>query len=68
MVICLYLFDNETSFVVLMSSVLGTGIELWKVTKAFDVKVDWTRFPYVSLQDRWVTFSHTLSHLACWRG
>ncbi len=31
MVICLYLFDNDTSFVVLMSSVLGTGIELWKV-------------------------------------
>lgn len=56
MVICLYLFDNDTSFVVLMSSVLGTGIELWKVTKAFDVKVDWTRFPYVSLQDRWATF------------
>ncbi len=33
-VILLYLFDNDTSFVVLLSSVLGTGIELWKVRGA----------------------------------
>lgn len=33
-VILLYLFDNDTSFVVLLSSVLGTGIELWKVREA----------------------------------
>lgn len=50
-VILLYLFDNDTSFVVLMSSVLGTGIEIWKVTKAFDVKVT-DKFPFVSLTDR----------------
>lgn len=31
-VILLYLFDNDTSFVVLLSSVLGTGIELWKAS------------------------------------
>lgn len=30
-VILFYLFDNDTSFVVLFSSVLGTGIEIWKV-------------------------------------
>ncbi|KAG2454215.1 hypothetical protein HYH02_001249 [Chlamydomonas schloesseri] len=51
-VILLYLFDNDTSFVVLLSSVLGTGIELWKVTKAFDVSFNRERFPYISLKDR----------------
>ncbi|PNW78427.1 hypothetical protein CHLRE_09g397900v5 [Chlamydomonas reinhardtii] len=56
-VILLYLFDNDTSFVVLLSSVLGTGIELWKVTKAFDVSFNRERFPYISLKDR-ATYSN----------
>ncbi|GLC36151.1 hypothetical protein PLESTB_001375000 [Pleodorina starrii] len=51
-VILLYLFDNDTSYVVLLSSVLGTGIELWKVTKAFDVSFNRERFPFVTLRDR----------------
>ncbi|GFR48649.1 hypothetical protein Agub_g10603 [Astrephomene gubernaculifera] len=51
-VILLYLFDNDTSFVVLLSSVLGTGIELWKVTKAFDVSINRERFPYITFKDR----------------
>ncbi|KAG2483364.1 hypothetical protein HYH03_017763 [Edaphochlamys debaryana] len=55
-VILLYLFDNDTSFVVLLSSVLGTGIELWKVTKAFEVSTKPT-FPYISLRDR-ATYSN----------
>lgn len=40
LIIFLYLLDNETSFVVLMSSGVGTAIEFWKVTKAMDVKLD----------------------------
>ncbi|EFJ43770.1 hypothetical protein VOLCADRAFT_106719 [Volvox carteri f. nagariensis] len=56
-VILLYLFDNDTSFVVLLSSVLGTGIELWKVTKAFDVSFNRQRFPYIILKDR-ATYSN----------
>ncbi|KXZ49948.1 hypothetical protein GPECTOR_18g106 [Gonium pectorale] len=56
-VILFYLFDNDTSYVVLLSSVLGTGIELWKVTKAFDVSIDRQRFPYISLKDR-ATYSN----------
>ena len=33
-VILLYLFDNDTSWVVLMSSSVGLAIEYWKVSKA----------------------------------
>jgi len=37
LVILLYLLDNDTSFVVLLSSGMGLLIEVWKVTKAMDV-------------------------------
>lgn len=37
LVILLYLLDNDTSFVVLLSSGMGLLIEIWKVTKAMDV-------------------------------
>jgi hypothetical protein len=37
LVIFLYLLDNETSYVVLISSGVGAAIEFWKVTKAMDV-------------------------------
>lgn len=52
LVILLYLFDNETSMVVLFSSVVGTAIEFWKVTKAMQVTWDPTRFPFLKFQDR----------------
>jgi hypothetical protein len=51
LVISLYLWDNETSTVVLISSFVGTAIEFWKVTKAMDVSVV-AKFPYVSVKDR----------------
>jgi hypothetical protein len=31
LIIVLYLFDNDTSWVVLFSAVTGTAIEFWKV-------------------------------------
>ncbi|KAL6752322.1 transmembrane protein [Haematococcus lacustris] len=52
LIILLYLFDNETSYVVLFSSVVGTGIEFWKVTKAMNVTFDPAKFPYVKFSDR----------------
>lgn len=51
LVILLYLFDNETSFVVLISAAVGTAIEFWKVTKAMDVTL-MDRFPFVKFADR----------------
>lgn len=53
LVILGYLFDNDTSFVVLLSATLGTGIEIWKVSKAFKMSIDRTKFPYIKLEDRW---------------
>ena len=41
-VIFLYLFDNDTSFMILMSNGVGLLIEIWKVTKA--VKVGFSGF------------------------
>lgn len=52
-VVLLYLFDNETSFVVLMSMVVGVLIEFWKVTKAMKVSVNWYgNLPYLKIEDR----------------
>jgi Cleft lip and palate transmembrane protein 1 (CLPTM1) len=38
-IIFLYLLDNDTSFVVLMSTGVGLAIELWKLTQAMDVSL-----------------------------
>ena len=38
-IILLYLFDNDTSWMILFSSTLGLGIEYWKLAKAFNVRV-----------------------------
>ncbi len=51
LIIFLYLLDNETSMVVLLSSGVGTAIEFWKVTKAMDVSFDPGRFPYIIVKD-----------------
>lgn len=50
-VIFLYLYDNETSTVVLISSFVGALIEMWKVTRAFDVSIV-ASFPFVKISDK----------------
>lgn len=54
LVIFLYLLDSETSFVVLMSTGVGTAIEFWKVTKAMNVGIARTAggIPYITFKDR----------------
>jgi hypothetical protein len=54
LIIFLYLLDNETSFVVLMSSGVGTAIEFWKVTKAMHVTVEMSPhgLPRLRFKDR----------------
>ena len=54
LVIFLYLLDSETSFVVIMSSGVGTAIEFWKVTKAMNVTIARTAggIPYIKFKDR----------------
>ena len=39
-IIFLYLLDNDTSFMILMSVGVGVVIEFWKITKAVNVHVD----------------------------
>lgn len=40
-IILLYLFDNDTSYLILFSSTVGLGIEYWKLTKAFNFNLKW---------------------------
>jgi Cleft lip and palate transmembrane protein 1 (CLPTM1) len=39
-IILLYLFDNDTSYLILGSSCIGLLIEYWKLAKAFNVKFE----------------------------
>lgn len=40
-VILLYLYDNDTSRLVLLSNFVSTAIELWKLTKAMKISLRW---------------------------
>jgi len=40
LIIFLYLLDNDTSFMILMSSGVGCAIEIWKVRKAVTIRVE----------------------------
>ena len=51
-VILLYLYDNETSYMILFSSALGVCIEYWKLSKVFQLNMIWVHghaVPRVSL-------------------
>eukprot|EP00914_Ancora_sagittata_P012788 GHVO01024662.1.p1 GENE.GHVO01024662.1~~GHVO01024662.1.p1 ORF type:complete len:301 (+),score=41.14 GHVO01024662.1:65-904(+) len=40
LIVLLYVLDNETNFVIRVSVFIGLGIELWKIHKVIDFKVD----------------------------
>ncbi|KAL7555096.1 hypothetical protein ACHAWF_018708 [Thalassiosira exigua] len=50
LVILLYLADNETSFMVLMSNGVGLAIEVWKISKAITVKFEGGKIEWVEAQ------------------
>jgi len=51
----LYLLDNETSWIIIISCGIGLLIEAWKIQKAVIVKLDWSRrFP--------LTYKHKKSY------
>jgi hypothetical protein len=53
LVIFLYLLDNDTSWMVMLSVGMGLAIELWKVSKAVVVQVRWRGWlPTLGYQDR----------------
>ena len=39
-IIVLYLYDNDTSYVILISSTIGLLIEYWKLAKAFNIRIN----------------------------
>ena len=53
-IIFLYLLDNETSSLILLSNGLGLLIEIWKVTKACKVDLVFMKgfIPFVTIKDR----------------
>eukprot|EP01126_Amoeba_proteus_P029887 TRINITY_DN2953_c0_g2_i5.p1 TRINITY_DN2953_c0_g2~~TRINITY_DN2953_c0_g2_i5.p1 ORF type:complete len:255 (-),score=48.59 TRINITY_DN2953_c0_g2_i5:31-795(-) len=53
-IVLLYLLDNETSWMVLFSVVLGLITEAWKVTRSVHISTHWWRgkVPYITLKDK----------------
>ncbi|XP_065065864.1 putative lipid scramblase CLPTM1 [Rhopilema esculentum] len=56
LIVVLYVLDNETNMVVVVSCCVGLVIELWKITKVVDIKLDvenrWGPFPSIRMQDK----------------
>eukprot|EP00850_Spirogloea_muscicola_P017577 SM000152S01565 [mRNA] locus=s152:275605:280036:- [translate_table: standard] len=53
LIIFLYLLDNETSWMILISSACGCAIEFWKIGKAMHVTIDRSgQFPVLRFKDR----------------
>ena len=41
LVILLYLLENDTSWIILLSAAVGLFVESWKLTRAVHIKVDY---------------------------
>ncbi|KAK2510319.1 Clptm1 [Columba guinea] len=57
LVVLLYILDNETNFVVQVSVFIGLLIDIWKITKVMDVRLDRENkvagvFPRVTFNDK----------------
>merc|ERR1712029_345234 len=57
LIVVLYVFDNDTNTVISISTIVGLGIEIWKVTKVQDVSVDFDNkifglIPRLKLDDK----------------
>lgn len=53
LIIFLYLLDNDTSWMILLSSGVGLIIEFWKIGKAMHIEIDRTgRIPMLRFRDR----------------
>ena len=47
LIIFLYLLESETSWIILLSVGIGAIIELWKISRVFEIK--WTKLKYFPL-------------------
>jgi hypothetical protein len=65
LIVLLYIMDNETNFIVKVSIFIGLGIEIWKIQKVVDIKINrenkWFGvLPRIQIQDKSTyTESHT---------
>eukprot|EP00455_Lapot_gusevi_P053598 TRINITY_DN839_c0_g1_i1.p1 TRINITY_DN839_c0_g1~~TRINITY_DN839_c0_g1_i1.p1 ORF type:complete len:643 (+),score=203.02 TRINITY_DN839_c0_g1_i1:51-1979(+) len=52
-IIFLYLMDNDTSWLILVSTFIGLLIEMWKIKKSADVTFSWQNgWPHLSIKDK----------------
>jgi len=51
-IIFLYLVDNDTSWMILISCGIGLLVEIWKIRKAVIIKIDRTKWIPISFEDR----------------
>lgn len=61
-IIFLYLLDNETSWMILISTGIGLLIELWKVGKAVKVSLEFKRFATIRISLPWVRLTDRESY------
>ncbi|KAK3593434.1 hypothetical protein CHS0354_020196 [Potamilus streckersoni] len=64
LIVVLYVMDNETNTIVRISVIIGLGIEVWKIHKVINIKMDRENcilgfIPKISFQDK---SSYTESH------
>jgi hypothetical protein len=53
LIVFLYLLDNETSWMIILSAGMGCCIEFWKIGKAMHVEIDRSRgYPLLKFSDR----------------
>lgn len=61
LIVFLYLLDNDTSWMILISSGIGCCIEFWKIGKAMHIEVCQFKFAYCHNVLGQITY-HTLSY------
>lgn len=57
LIVLLYVFDNDTNTIIRISCLIGLGIEVWKINKVIDVKLNWERrllgvLPRIGYEDK----------------
>jgi hypothetical protein len=53
LIVFLYLLDNETSWMIILSAGMGCCIEFWKIGKAMHIEIDRSRgYPMLKFSDR----------------